>query len=102
MAQQALAEVGIRLIDEAYFAWFAAARDCEKAHRAWLDGACGTHDAHCAYRAALDREEAAARDLERLSALASACETALGADRVRTDDHPAADTLGPESQRTAR
>jgi hypothetical protein len=54
-----------RPIGEAYLIWAAAATECAGALRRWLaatprDGA----DAYCAYRAALDREEAAAHDLQ--------------------------------------
>jgi hypothetical protein len=69
-----LAEIGIRLVDDAYMTWFAAARECERALRAWQRA---EPRAYWAYRAALDREEAAARDLERLSELARPCERAL-------------------------
>ena len=69
-----LAEIGIRLIDDAYLAWLTAARECERTFLAWpTEGP----DAYWAYRAALDREEAAARDLERLAALTGPCRDAL-------------------------
>jgi hypothetical protein len=77
-----LAEIGVRLIDDAYMAWFAAARDCEQALAEWREPTAGTRrDADFRYRAALDREEAAARDLERLSELAKPCRDRL----ARTD-----------------
>jgi len=64
-----VAEIGVRLLDDAYIAWFNAESDCEQALRAWLDGTSSNHaHAYFAYRAALDREEAAARDLQRLAA----------------------------------
>jgi len=66
-----LAVIGLRLLDDAHAAWAAAESECEAALRDWLD----SHRqaaAYPAYRAALDREEAAARDLERLTEIASA------------------------------
>jgi hypothetical protein len=91
MTEQRLAEIGIRLIDEAHFAWWVAARECENAHRAWLEGMRNSHDAYCAYRAALDREEAAARDLERLSALTRPCRDVLDALWARDEAQTPAD-----------
>ena len=77
---QEVAEIGVRLLDDAYLAWFAAESDCEQALRAWLDGTrVNGAEAYFAYRAALDREEAAARDLERLSQVAEPCRDSLGA-----------------------
>jgi hypothetical protein len=67
-----LLEAGIRLADEAHASWSLATLQCAEALRAWC--AAGPSDraaANVAYRAALDREEAAARDLERLAALVS-------------------------------
>jgi hypothetical protein len=52
-------------------AWFRAQIECHQALTAWLDsGGRSGVSADFVYRAALDREEAAARDLERLSRLA--------------------------------
>jgi hypothetical protein len=68
-----VASVEIRLIDEAHMSWCTAQVQCETALRAWFEA--GPHDraeANCVYRAALDREQAAARDLESLSELAHA------------------------------
>jgi hypothetical protein len=68
-----VASVEIRLIDEAHMSWCTAQVQCETALRAWFEA--GRHDraeANCVYRAALDREQAAARDLESLSELAHA------------------------------
>jgi hypothetical protein len=65
------ATIGVRLLDDAYLAWFSAESECEQALRDWfaaLGGERGT--AYVAYQATLDREEAAARDLERLWRLA--------------------------------
>jgi hypothetical protein len=79
--EQEVAEIGVRLIDGAYMAWLVAERECEEAMRAWQDERPG---AYWAYRAALDREEAAARDLEGLSEVARPCrETLAGASAVR-------------------
>lgn len=60
--------IGIRLLDDAYMAWRAAEGECEEALQSWLDRAHAR--AYPAYRAALEREEAAARDLQRLSEIA--------------------------------
>jgi hypothetical protein len=47
--------------------WRAAQIACHQALEAWhAADECDRAAANCAYRAALDREEAAARDLERL------------------------------------
>jgi hypothetical protein len=61
--------IGARLLDDAYLAWFAAESECERALRAW-SGSLGSARAasYDAYLAALDREEAAALDLERFCA----------------------------------
>ena len=62
-----VAEIGIRLLDDAHMAWQQAELECEQALSAWCDAAPGlAADRYVRYRAALDREEAAARDLERL------------------------------------
>jgi hypothetical protein len=65
-----VAEIGVRLLEDAYYAWFSAEAESEVALRTWLDGAGARRElTYTSYRAALDREEAAARDLERLWAL---------------------------------
>ena len=75
---QEVAEIGVRLLDGAYLAWFVAESECEQALRAWLDRTpVNGAEAYLAYRAALDREEAAARDLQRLSQLAQPCRDSL-------------------------
>jgi hypothetical protein len=67
-----LLDAGIRLVDEAHASWSMAALQCAEALRSWRDaGPSDRGAANVAYRAALDREEAAARDLERLAALVS-------------------------------
>jgi hypothetical protein len=61
------AKVGTRLADSAYTAWQSAQIECELALSAWhAAGPGASAAAHLAYCAALDREEAAARDLEEL------------------------------------
>jgi hypothetical protein len=73
-----LAEIGVRLLDDAYLAWRTAAIECDQACGAWSQSHSGRSEgAYLGYRAALDREEAAARDLERLSKLAGPCRDAL-------------------------
>ncbi len=68
-----VASIGLRLVDEAYMAWRTAQMQCQTALRAWFD-ACPRNraEANWVYRAALDREQAAARDLQWLSYLAQA------------------------------
>ena len=69
-----VAAIGVRLLDDAYLAWFTAEDEAERALRAWSDGSGSTRAmSYAAYRAALDREEAAARDLERLWAVSRPC-----------------------------
>jgi hypothetical protein len=59
-----------RVLEDAYMTWIAAEVESERALRAWFKGAASQHTAaYLAYRAAVDREEAAARDLQRLSNL---------------------------------
>lgn len=73
-----LAEIGVRLLDDAYITWLAAESECEQALRAWLAGpGHNRKEMYYAYRAALDREEAAARDLQRLWELARPCRDRL-------------------------
>lgn len=75
-----LAEIGIRLLDEAHVAWQRAELECEEALRAWFGGPPrASTDLYLSYRAALDREHAAARDLERLWVLARDGHDALAA-----------------------
>src|SRR3981189_2964757 len=73
-----LAVIAVRVLDDAHMTWVAAERESEHALRAWLDadspqGA----GAYLTYRAAVDREEAAARDLQRLSELTRPCQERL-------------------------
>ena len=67
-----IALIGLRLLDDACMAWTAAEIEAEQALRAWLAGS-RDRAAYHAYRAALDREEAAARDLQRLHELRPIC-----------------------------
>jgi hypothetical protein len=71
-----IAAIGVRLLEDAHIAWVAAATDCSAAMRAWFD-APRFDRAYYAYLAALDREHAAARDLERLVAVAEHSRNAL-------------------------
>jgi hypothetical protein len=67
------ATIGNRLADGAFMAWRAAQIECDLALSAWHAAAPGRSGfAHQAYRAALDREEAAARHLEDLCRLTGA------------------------------
>lgn len=74
-AEATVAEIGIRLLDDAYLAWLMAQNEAHEAFRSWGGAPRGAgRSAFCAYRAALDREEAAARDLQRLSELTGRAE----------------------------
>jgi hypothetical protein len=69
-----VAAIGVRLLDDAYLAWFSAETESETALQAWWHSTGANRPiAYAAYRAALDREEAAARDLERLWSLSEPC-----------------------------
>jgi hypothetical protein len=73
-----LAVIAARVLDDAYMTWVAAEVESEHALRAWFDaGAPQGAGAYLAYRAAVDREEAAARDLQRLSDLTQPCQERL-------------------------
>jgi hypothetical protein len=64
---RALAAIAVRALDDAQMTWVAAEVDSERALHAWFGaGAPQRAGAYLAYRAAVDREEAAARDLQRL------------------------------------
>ncbi len=65
------AELGIRLLDDAYMAWLIAESETEQTLAAWRERAGTSADRHRAHLAAIDREEAAARDLQRLHEIAS-------------------------------
>jgi hypothetical protein len=78
-ASRDLAVIAVRLLDDAHMTWVAAEVESEHMLRAWLDGgAPEAAGAYLAYRAALDREAAAARDLQRLSELTQPSQTRLG------------------------
>ena len=71
-----VASIGVRLLDDAYLAWFSAESECERALRAWFQRTdAERRGAYFAYRIALDREEAAARRLERVWRFAGPCHT---------------------------
>jgi hypothetical protein len=73
-----VAEIGVRLLDDAYLAWFSAESECEAALRAWYDAAGSSRaSAYLSYRAALDREAAAATDLARLWQVSAPCRQVL-------------------------
>lgn len=73
-----LAAIGVRLLDDAYLAWFSAESESGDALRAWWHSTGSSRPtAYAVYRAALDREEAAAHDLERLWSLAEPCRTKI-------------------------
>ena len=73
-----LAVIAVRVLDDAHMTWVAAEVDSEHALRAWFDAdAPQGAGAYLAYRAAVDREEAAARDLQRLSELTQPCQERL-------------------------
>jgi hypothetical protein len=66
------------LIDDAYMIWVAAATECARALRTWFASSSrNSTDAYLNYRAALDREEAAAHDLQLLETVSP--------DAVRSD-----------------
>jgi hypothetical protein len=73
-----LAAIAVRVLDDAHMTWVAAEVDSERALHAWCD-ASGPQaaDGYLAYRAAVDREEAAARDLQRLCELTQPCQERL-------------------------
>ena len=59
------AEIRVGRLDDAHLAWFIAESECEEALRDWRAGE-DVDFAYCSYLAALDREESAARHLERV------------------------------------
>jgi hypothetical protein len=66
------AQLGERLLDEAHTTWLIAESEAEQTLEAWRDGGSGARASrYRAYRAAIEREEAAARDLARLHEIAS-------------------------------
>jgi hypothetical protein len=72
------AVIAVRVLDDAHMTWVAAEVESEHALRAWFKGAASHRAAAClAYRVAVDREEAAARDLQRLCELTQPCQERL-------------------------
>ena len=66
------AELSERLLDDAYTTWVIAESETEQTLDAWRErssGACASR--YRAYLAAVEREEAAARDLQRLHEIAT-------------------------------
>jgi hypothetical protein len=91
-----IALIGIRLYDDAYMAWIAAEVQAEQALRAWHEGGGEqSRAAYHAYRAAVDREEAAARDLERLHEVTSGWLEALVVANSSSDRADAGRWAGP-------
>ena len=67
---RALAAIGVRVLADAHMTWVAAEVESEQALRAWFEGDTPNRAAaYLTYRAAVDREEVAAGDLQRLSEL---------------------------------
>lgn len=80
-----LARIGVRLLNQAYMMWWAAERECEEALRGWSAGTKrGGAEAYSRYRVALDREEAAARDLQKLHEVTQSCPPSLAPPEKRT------------------
>lgn len=66
------AELSERLLEDAYTAWVIAESEAEETLDAWRERASGTcASRYRAYLAAVEREEAAARDLQRLHEIAT-------------------------------
>ena len=65
-----LVVIAVRVLDDVHITWFAAEVQSEHALRAWFKRAASHREgAYLAWRVAVDREEAAVRDLERLCEL---------------------------------
>ncbi|HTX12639.1 MAG TPA: hypothetical protein VME22_28740 [Solirubrobacteraceae bacterium] len=55
------------LVDDAYRAWLGAEDECDRILQVWFNGSDDTNEiVYLVYRAALDREEVCARELQRL------------------------------------
>jgi len=68
--------ITVGVVDDVYCAWFTAESESEVALRLWFNATPAGRDlAYRVYVAALDREEAAARDLERRTDAAAANES---------------------------
>lgn len=77
----------VRLIDNAYCAWLTAETECETALRDWFVATREHRElTYLAYIAALDREEASARDLQQVWDRASGCHEALLAKAQNVSD----------------
>ncbi len=72
-----VAQIGLRLVDDAYTAWGAAEGESAQALRAWFDRPFRHDELYISYLAALDREEAAALDLQRLAEVVAVCTDVL-------------------------
>lgn len=77
-----------RPIDDAYTIWVAATTECARALRTWFTATSrNSGDAYWTYQAALDREEAAAHDLQLLETVnTDAPPVDPGWDRRTADD----------------
>lgn len=81
VSEHEIAKIGVRLLDDAYTAWRAAEAETAAALRAWFDRTIRDRDAAwTVYQAALDREEAAAHDLQRLTSVTRPCVARLTAE----------------------
>jgi hypothetical protein len=77
----------VRLIDDAYCAWFTAETECETALLDWFHARGETRElTYLAYITALDHEEASARALQELWDGASASHEALRAKVEKVSD----------------
>jgi hypothetical protein len=73
-----IAVIAVRVLDDAHMTWIAAEVESEYALHVWFKAApLSRPAAYLAYRAAADREEAAACDLQRLSELTQPCQERL-------------------------
>ncbi len=84
-----VAKIGIRLTEETYAAWTDAEDDSAQFLCAWFDRPVHNDERYYAYLAALDREEAAALDLQRLAEVAEVCRDVLTDPSSRADDRSA-------------
>jgi hypothetical protein len=72
------AVIAVRVLDDAHMTWVAAELNSEHALRAWFDASPPQRaGAYLTCRISVDREEAAARDLQRLSELTQPCQERL-------------------------
>jgi hypothetical protein len=81
-ANHDLAVIAVRVLDDAHMAWVAAEVDSDHALHGWFAaGAPKGAGGYLTYRAAVDREKAAARDLGRLAELTQPCREWLARSR---------------------